>query len=393
MAALNHGELSNKENKTMARKKKRTYGTGGARPRHGGVTLRWREKVIQPDGAVKIVHRSQAAGKISQREATDQLRTFMATIKTPTVAPMLFEDFVASWKALVLPKYPKHSTRKGHEDIVDNKLVPFFRGKALLEITGEHIQQFITAMENKRYSAHSIHHYHSVLSTMLTTAVNWKRIADNPAFKVKLPKLKAKREQWVLTTDQANSLLLRLSLRAQVAIHLAFLLRRGEVFAARWKHFDAENATLRIVEAVYDGVVDTPKTENSARVVPLPQSTVQLILQWKAKSKRTKDDDFILAGRKGTSGGQARMLKDHIKPACAALGLKPATWLTFRRSWNTWADGKGVSPKMRGEIVGNSAEVNSRVYTKTIADSLRNAVELVGETLCANCAPQSEMVN
>jgi hypothetical protein len=48
---------------------------------------------------------------------------------------------------------------------------------------------------------------------------------------------------------------------------------------------------------------------------------------------------------------------------------------------------------MRGEIVGNSAEINSRVYTKTIADSLRNAVELVAETLCANCAPVSEMVN
>jgi integrase len=139
--------------------------------------------------------------------------------------------------------------------------------------------------------------------------------------------------------------------------------------------------------------VDTPKTEKSVRVVPLSQWAVQLLMQWRAKSKRTNPDDLILAGRKGTSGGQARMLEDHIKPACAALGLKPATWLTFRRSWNTWADGKGISPKMRGEIVGNSAEVNSTVYTKTIAESLRNAVETVGRELFSDCSPRSEMVN
>jgi hypothetical protein len=89
------------------------------------------------------------------------------------------------------------------------------------------------------------------------------------------------------------------------------LLRRGEVFATRWKRFDPEAATLRVVEAVYDHVIDTPKTQKS----------------------------------------------------------------------------------MRGAIVGNSEDVNSQVYTKTIAESLRNAVYVVSNELCANCAPSSEMVN
>src|SRR5215831_3727653 len=111
----------------MARRKKRTYGTGGAVSRHGGTTLRWREKVIQHDGTVKIVHRSKAAGKVSQREANERLRDLLAATKTPTVAPMTFEDHAGTWKVLILPKFAKHSTRKGHEDIVDNKLVPFFR--------------------------------------------------------------------------------------------------------------------------------------------------------------------------------------------------------------------------------------------------------------------------
>jgi integrase len=364
MSALNQRGAIEKGEATMARKRKRTYGTGGARPRHGGTTLRWREKVIQHDGTVKIVHRSKAAGKISQREATDQLRDLLATTKTPTVAPVLFKDHAASWKTLILPKYPKHSTRKHHEDIVDNKLMPYFGAMVLTEITAEHVQQFITALEAKGYSPHSIDHYHNVLSTVLTTAVTWKRIPQNPAFKAKLPVLKPKNEQWVFTLDEARQVLDRLPLKVQVAVHLAFLLRRGEVFAIRWKHFDAEAGTLSVVEAVYDGVVDTPKTESSVRVVPLPQATVQLILQWKAKAKHKEPDDFVLASRKGIPGSQSTMLRDHIKPACAA-----------------------------GAIVGNSERVNSRVYTKTIADTLRNAVEIVGNELCADCAPASEMVN
>ena len=150
---------------------------------------------------------------------------------------------------------------------------------------------------------------------------------------------------------------------------------------------------MEVVDAIYDGFIDTPKTEKSARVVPLPISTVQLLERWRTKSRRNKPDDFILQGRKGVPGDQARMLRDHIQPTCDDLGFKRATWLTFRRSWTTWADGKGISPKMRGALMGNSEEINSRIYTKVIPDTLRKAVETVGNELCANCAPQSETVN
>jgi hypothetical protein len=104
----------------------------------------------------------------------------------------------------------------------------------------------------------------------------------------------------------------------------------------------------------------------------------------------------ILAGRLGVPGDSARMLPDHIKPACERLGLKPATWGTFRRTWATWADGKNISPKIRGELMCNSAEINRAVYTKVIDETLRAAMEQVGshfEQLCATCAQESNLVH
>src|SRR5688572_28472081 len=69
-------------------------------------------------------------------------------------------------------------------------------------------------------------------------------------------------------------------------------------------------------------------------------------------------------GGLGVTGDGPRMLRDHIKPACVRLGFKPATWLTFRRSWSTWGEEELISPKIRGLLLGNSAEINQTVYTK-----------------------------
>ena len=380
----------------MARRKgKRSWGSGSVQKRSGGLVIRWREKEMQTDGTTKTVHRCEALGDLTISEGNDKLREKLSLAKTPKAAPVTFDDFAASWKALVLPKYPKHSTRKGHGDIVDNKLIPFFKGTVLSELTGEHVQQFISEMEMKDYAAHSIHHYHTVLSTILSTAVRWKRIPANPAFGAKLPPLKAKRKQDVLTYDQARELMAQLPIRCGLAVSLALMTgaRRGELFALRWRHFDPEAARIEIVEAVYDDVIDTPKTANSIRQVPIAPQLVQMLEAWRKKTQWSAPSDFILAGRLGVRGDQARMLRDHIKPAGEYVGAPNVTWLTFRRTWNTWADEKGVSPKIRGAVVGNSAEINQKMYTKVIPDSVRNAVQLVADNLCAECAHEPDWVN
>jgi hypothetical protein len=120
---------------------------------------------------------------------------------------------------------------------------------------------------------------------------------------------------------------------------------------------------------------------------------IELVAERVEAKKRTKADDYILAGRKGVPGDPKSMLRDYVKPACAKLGLKPATWLTFPRTWNTWADGFGVSPKLRGFLVGNSAEINQTAYTKVIPENLRRAVESVGNVLCPDSAQESNFVN
>ncbi len=377
------------------KRRRRSYGAGCVTSVGEGLAIRWREGVIESDGTFKKVLRYKALGKVSLRKANEELQKRLAAAVEPKPKPLTFAELAASWKANVLPHYPKHSTRKHHADILDNKLIPYFCGKLVAEISGEHVQRFIHLMVEKGYAPHSVHHYHTVLSAVLTKAVEWKHISSNPAYGVRLPKIEPVREQHTLAYRQAQDLLELLPFRPKIAVALALGTgaRRGELFALRWKHFAAQARTLSIEKAIYDDVIDSPKTKDSVRTVPLPQPIVQMLTTWKSRTKFGKPEDFIFAGRQGVPGDHKRMLRDYIKPACEDLGIPAATWLTFRRTWATWADGKGITPKMRGELMGNSAEVNQQVYTKVLPETLRYAVEVVGKELFSDCSVLQNTVN
>ena len=68
-----------------------------------------------------------------------------------------------------------------------------------------------------------------------------------------------------------------------------------------------------------------------------------------------------------------------VLPACAALNLANATWLTFRRTYSSWAHDKGVPAKVVAQLLGHAkVDTTLNVYTQVLDDSLRTAVEAVG---------------
>jgi integrase len=75
-----------------------------------------------------------------------------------------------------------------------------------------------------------------------------------------MPTLRSIRPKWALTTDQAAALVAALPLRG---------LRRGELFALRWKDIDEHARVLTVREAIYDGTFSTLKTEAGSRQIPL----------------------------------------------------------------------------------------------------------------------------
>jgi integrase len=289
----------------------------------------------------------------------------------------------------------KFSTRKHHSYILEKRILPIFGNLRIDRICRQEIQRFIAELNSSGYSPNSIDHYHNVLSTVLTKAVQWGYIPINPANGVELPKLVSIRPKWVLTTDQAQQLLSVLAPFPRILATFAIMtgVRRGELFALKWKAFDESRATLFVQEAIYENVIDTPKTSKSIRNIPLSPALVRLLQDWRKATTRRSPEDFIFSGRDGRPRDHKQIMRDHIKPACKSLGLPSACWLTFRRTFATWADQNGVSAKQRGELMGNSAEVNAMVYTQVMDHALRSGIERISDELFSNCSVSSEMAN
>jgi integrase len=170
-------------------------------------------------------------------------------------------------------------SRRKASDILGQKIAAASGKRAPTQVYVAHLTQ-------ERYAPKSVDHIHDVLSAVLRAAVKWGHLQENPARGVDLPKLKTVRPKWALTPMQAVALLERLSALGRAMAGLALLsgLRRGELFALRWRDIDEEARVLTVREAVYDDAFDTPKTEAGLRQVPLSDAALRFIGEWKARS-------------------------------------------------------------------------------------------------------------
>lgn len=278
----------------------------------------------------------------------------------------------------------KHSTQKNHRHILGKHLLPQFGDKAIAEVTRQEVQAFVARLTQSGYAPKTIDHIHDVLSAVLRTAVKWGHLQDNPTRDVDLPALKTVRPKWALTFAQAAQLLQRLPPLARTMVGLVMLsgLRRGELFALRWKDIDEQARCLTVREAVYEGTFDTPKTEASVRQLPLSDAAMTLLTEWRGRVKDTAPEALVFSTWSGKPISPNNVLRPQVFPVCEAQSLKRVTWLTLRRTYSSWAHAKGGPGKVVAQLMGHTkADTTLNVYTQVIDGALRAAVDTVGSEL------------
>jgi integrase len=139
---------------------------------------------------------------------------------------------------------------------------------------------------------------------------------------------------------------------------------------------------LTVDEAVYEGAFGTPKTSAGLRRVPLSGATVRLLAEGQERPKNTRPDALVFATWSGKPTSPNNVLRRWVFPACAALNLPNATWLTFRRTYASWTHDKGVPGKVVATLMGHTnADVTINIYTQVLDASVRTAVDRIGSEL------------
>ena len=72
------------------------------------------------------------------------------------------------------------------------------------------------------------------------------------------------------------------------------------------------------------------------------------------------------------------ILRRQVFPACDRQQIPHATWLTFRRTWATWADNEHVAARTMVDIMGHEKVGTRFIYTQSSKEMKRVAADRTG---------------
>ncbi len=150
----------------------------------------------------------------------------------------------------------KHTTVEFYRNIT-NKIVEYFKGALLQQITSLQIQRYIIYLrtqyrskQGKPVSDKTIRHHYCMLTLVFGFAIEQELILKNPMDKVECPKLQKKKVE-AFTQEQAEiffSLLPNcpINFRCMLYLFITTGLRRGELLGLQWGDIDFINLTIEI---------------------------------------------------------------------------------------------------------------------------------------------------
>lgn len=147
------------------------------------------------------------------------------------------------------------------------------------------LENIFTAVDiSKPLADETIRHHHRLISSILSTAVEWGYIYSNPCERTKPPKV-AHKDPIYLDEKQCQILLELLEHETptyKTLIHLLLMegMRRGECLGLKWCDVDFDNHTMKICRTIQytkeNGVYeDETKNNSSNRVIALSHSIMQ----------------------------------------------------------------------------------------------------------------------
>lgn len=230
---------------------------------------------------------------------------------------MPFGEYADKWLAYMKPEVA-YSTYRGYENIVNQKILPFFSVYKVAKIKTPLVEEFYRTLRGNANG--TIQKIANVLSGMFRTAVRWQMIQVNPCRDAKIPKNKEEESTLKYFTPEQSLMFLKsldmtfetvvkghqriddtgkpyvvgdyteprelpLQLKVFYTLSLYCGFRKGETLALQWGDIDFEKKEIRIVKSAgksEDGVIlKKPKTATSVRTVSFPDEVLPLLKRYR----------------------------------------------------------------------------------------------------------------
>lgn len=307
-------------------------------------------------GNVKVLHKR---GFKTKREALEYEREFL--LKKTKDLNMGFEKFVESYLADLKPRL-KYNTYLTKEHIIETKILPYFKDKALSDITTCDIMQWQNAIlqmrddDGKGYSPTYLKTISSQMRAIFNHAVRYYDLKDNPCQKVgNMGKKKAK-EMLFWTRDEYLQFIETMKCKpiSYYAFEVLFWtgIREGELLALTREDIDLEKKILRIRKSYQrlekKDYITEPKTEKSNRDINLPDFLCEELEDYFGMLYKCSNDIRLFEISK-------HYLQHEMKRGCKESGVKKIRIHDLRHSHVAYLIELGFSPVEIAERLGHES--------------------------------------
>ncbi len=216
--------------------------------------------------------------KKSYRAAQEKAEKYK---KNEANSSVLFEEWANTW--LWDYKYPQvkeNTFEYTYRSIVENHLVPYFKGLRMCDISNSMIQTFFNL--NKNWSKSMLNKMLICLRQIYDTAIANQLLTYNPCGCIKFKTVKKPKEKVVYTREEYEKVL-KACENHRYGIYIRILLQLGlrisELCGLMWEDFDFTNSTVCIQRACTDlngmAVIAAPKSQQSIRTIPVPSDLME----------------------------------------------------------------------------------------------------------------------
>ena len=271
-------------------------------------------------------------------------------------------EISVAWKEYKQP-YVKQSTMAAYVLILENHILPNFGESDTLH--EQAVQDFVSRKIEDGLSVKSVKAILIVLKMVMKFGVK-NEWMDYQEWDIKYPSSSTTKELEVLSVANHKKILNHIQNHFSftglgIYISLCTGLRIGEVCALKWSDINVSEGTItvnRTIERIYiiDGmekhtelVINTPKTQNSCREIPM---TKELLAMVKPLKKVVNEDFYVLTNDEYPT--EPRTYRNYYGKLMEKLGIPKLKYHGLRHSFATRCIEAGCDYKTVSVLLGHS---------------------------------------
>jgi len=271
-------------------------------------------------------------------------------------------EIAGAWKEYKRP-YVKQSTMAAYVLILENHVLPYFGDNVSLH--EQAVQTFVLQKLESGLSVKTVKDILIVLKMVMKFGVKneWMSYYE---WDIKYPTSSSSNELEVLSVNNHRKILDYIQTHFSftglgIYISLTTGLRIGEVCALKWSDINVTDGTItvsRTIERIYiieggrkhtEVVINTPKTKNSCREIPMNKELLAMI---KPLKKVVNDDFYVLTNDEHPT--EPRTYRNYYNGLMAKLNIPKLKYHGLRHSFATRCIEAGCDYKTVSVLLGHS---------------------------------------